>query len=110
VLCWRLPYPIACDHPISLINSAQKKFTEGELLRGADIGVPQIIRASIEGGSIQAIIAEAREYLSTVKIKRSLKDMCKNKHESCSFWATIGECEGTFSFGTILISQHASYS
>jgi hypothetical protein len=69
------------------------ELTESELLHGADIGVLQVITASTEGENIKANIAEAREYLSTVEIDQGLKDMCKNKHEYCAFWATIGECE-----------------
>jgi len=61
---------------------------------GADIGVPQRISSFSGTEKTKAIIAEGREYVSTLILEKSLKDLCKNQHEDCAFWATLGECEG----------------
>jgi hypothetical protein len=75
-------------------SPANTELTEEDLLHGGDLGVLQEVSPSTDGEETMVNIAEAREYLSTVELEEDLKKLCKNQHELCSFWATLGECDG----------------
>ncbi|CAB9498731.1 Prolyl 4-hydroxylase subunit alpha-1 [Seminavis robusta] len=63
---------------------------------GGEMGVAQTIDVNREQ-EIYEKIAEARYYMvNEVNIEPeydAVRDICKNKHESCAFWAMLGECE-----------------
>ncbi|GAX16815.1 prolyl 4-hydroxylase [Fistulifera solaris] len=63
---------------------------------GADMGEPQVI----DGDRTEEIlkhIADTRVYLKEkVMVEpqyEKVRDICMNKHTSCTFWAVIGECD-----------------
>ena len=63
---------------------------------GSEMGEPQTVDASKQN-EIFEVIAQARLYMNNVvhlddKYK-DVRDICKNQHESCAFWASLGECE-----------------
>jgi len=74
------------------------EWDEDDLVSGTDMGVPQDISESDEGEATRAIIIEAREYMAGVFLDESVKKLCRNEHPGCSFWATLGECEGRWFF------------
>jgi len=68
------------------------------------IGVEQVV----EGDSSDAIldlIHESRDYMrDTVMVMpeyEDVRDICKNEHELCSFWALEGECENNPGYMTV---------
>ena len=58
---------------------------------------------------IQATLKKAKEYLETTIVPdekyRRLLEECKNKHESCAFWATLGEFFDTALFLNMLMQM-----
>ena len=60
------------------------------------MGVAQTIDASMQDKVYQKI-EEARYYMrNVVNIEEKydpVREACKNQHESCAFWASLGECE-----------------
>ena len=42
---------------------------------------------------VKKVIYKTRDHMTS--LKDSVKKVCKNKHESCTFWASLGECENT---------------
>jgi hypothetical protein len=61
-----------------------------------DMGVAQTIDETSPEDTLRTI-EEARQYLlKEVAIEEKyekVRDSCKNKHENCAFWSSIGECE-----------------
>ena len=61
-----------------------------------DMGVPQIIDERDPQDTIKQIEL-ARSYMANEVAKDSKYDktrnICKNKHENCAFWSSLGECE-----------------
>jgi len=59
-----------------------------------DLGLPQQVDAKLKAET-EAIMAKARAYVERIAndefLRRALP-ACKNLHESCAFWAAIGEC------------------
>ena len=79
-----------------IYSDTERALEEIDILHGADFGVSQdISKAPNEGERTMANIAEAREYLAGVSLPEDLKELCRNEHAQCSFWATLGECDGT---------------
>ena len=60
------------------------------------MGIPQTIDVNRQQ-QIHDKIAEARLYMNNVVNMEAkyddVRDGCKNQHESCAFWAVLGECE-----------------
>jgi hypothetical protein len=75
------------EAPASLIQDEQI---------GVDIGEPQVIDGSYTEAILHRIQA-ARSYLTEVVMVddkyEKVRDVCVNKHASCTFWAVLGECE-----------------
>lgn len=61
-----------------------------------DMGVPQIIDERNPKDTIHKI-EMARLYLTNEVANNEkydkTRDICKNKHENCAFWSSLGECE-----------------
>ena len=62
----------------------------------ADYGVPQTVEGE-QSALIANNILQSREYMETIVMVNEtfdkVRDLCRNKHEFCSFWSSIGECE-----------------
>jgi hypothetical protein len=61
---------------------------------GSDMGVKQIIDSASSVAVVDRIRA-ARAYVNNVvnvdpSYKEETRRICKNQHESCAFWATVG--------------------
>jgi len=71
-------------------------FTTFELEIGADMGVEQLLLDEVfrvsRDESLARIIA-ARKHIKDSGIDFALREICKNKHESCTAWAVAGECQ-----------------
>lgn len=67
-----------------------------DIASGADLGEPQVL-GDENAGDIIAVIEAARVYIQdTVAVDPKLvkiKDLCRNQHTQCAFWASVGECE-----------------
>jgi hypothetical protein len=62
-----------------------------------DMGIAQLIHERSPNDTLRRI-QEARQYylLKEVAIEakyEKVRNVCKNKHENCAFWSSIGECE-----------------
>jgi len=59
-----------------------------------DLGVDQTLDHHIFSSvDIQMALYEAKEYLRTTSMKKSLRDKCKNQNVDCTIWALEGECD-----------------
>lgn len=58
-----------------------------------DMGVDQIV----ENEAVAEVIRAFTEYFEEIIMKKEemarVRDMCKNNHELCAFWASVNECE-----------------
>jgi hypothetical protein len=66
---------------------------------GADMGEPQEIPGGSGGLAVRDRIIQARQYMQD-KVSDpnnskydKVRALCSNKHPSCAFWATLGECK-----------------
>ena len=61
------------------------------------MGVPQALKSDhypkITSSDVEESIKQSEEYLRNVKLRMSLKKICKNTDEMCTFWAIDGDCE-----------------
>ena len=64
--------------------------------RGSDIGVLQSIDDTEYGDQIVEAIAKTQQYMYEIvfvdETYRKVKELCRNTHESCTYWSLIGEC------------------
>jgi hypothetical protein len=84
--------------PLSCYQCSNESWSEEELLHGSDLGEPQNLDDEKETNvdDIIFLIAKARNYMKTVVIDKfdfGMNEICWNKHENCSWWALLGECE-----------------
>ena len=63
---------------------------------GTELGVAQTLDTNNMNEVIQRI-EDGRNYMRSVvnveEIYTDVREACKNQHESCAFWASLGECE-----------------
>ena len=63
-----------------------------------DLGVEQKLESKedfphINASAVQERIQKSDEYVTTTKLRTSLKRICKNTDEMCTIWALDGQCE-----------------
>jgi len=56
-----------------------------------------------ESAAVQQVVADMSDYMTTVvfadaKKYKDVMHSCKNRHELCAYWKTIGECESNTNF------------
>lgn len=71
---------------------------------GDDFGVPQTIDLPRQQ-ECNDKIRETREYIENEVMVdekyKKIRSICKNKHESCTFWSILGECEKNPGYMTV---------
>jgi len=66
-----------------------------------EYGEPQQVDGTQEKrASSFNVVLESIDYMRGLgnSLKQEIKDECKNKHELCAFWASIGECEANVAY------------
>lgn len=68
-----------------------------------DLGVAQRIAGSeVERGRIRKVLKKMERYFQEEVLTRAefeiVRGRCKNHHELCAFWASVGECESNRGF------------
>jgi hypothetical protein len=72
------------------------EYSAADWAAGADFGVPQTVP---DDANVRDRIVVARRYMrehvrdANNPTFDKVRDICLNKHESCAFWASLGECE-----------------
>jgi hypothetical protein len=84
----------SCRRACKLCASQQdvpkdKLLDQFEIAQGADMGAAQVLGDP----AVAAHILKSREYMEREAHKEEVADLCKNVHESCTLWATKGECD-----------------
>jgi ShK domain-like len=74
-----------------------------ENLEHDDLGVVQEVEDPEYETKIAERIAEAEKYVQErvwdiEHVNDKVGDMCRNKHQSCAYWAVLGECESNPSY------------
>jgi hypothetical protein len=88
-----------------LTTGEQDEDDENDISLGSDMGIVQSIDDEYEPEIMQRIL-DARSYIQNVLATDpkydKVRDRCFNTHESCTYWAVLGECQnnpGTFHVG-----------
>jgi hypothetical protein len=59
-----------------------------------DLGVKQVMTSSrFSTSEIMNDVARAWAYMRSAKLRKSVREICKNQHEMCTIWALEGQCE-----------------
>jgi hypothetical protein len=83
--------------PNSLLFAAEEPIvTDLDMALGADMGVLQSLDMEYTE-EIYQNIRDARQYLQDVVMTepkyQKVRGNCQNAHESCTYWAVLGECD-----------------
>jgi len=93
-----------CQKSCGLCEKTVKIPVEDEnamLKRTASFGIMQKVDGNQKGKALDNIkamlhyVEKSEEYSS---LPSKIRSNCRNNHELCSFWASIGECENNISF------------
>jgi hypothetical protein len=86
---------ILCD-PSYLIFTVTCTFfrDDGYEVGEIDLGVNQVMSSSrFSSSEIRSDVARAWAYMRTAKLRKSVREICKNQNEMCTIWALEGECK-----------------
>lgn len=77
-------------HQLFASELASFNYEVGEI----HLGVPQAMEWNrLSTTEIASEVAKTWEYMKTVKIRKSIREICKNKNKMCTIWSLEGECE-----------------
>jgi len=89
---------ICTDNPEASRRAVASSFTDGLSPFDMDLGVEQRITGSeTEQMRIRNVLRKMYPYFDEEVLTRSeyehVRGRCKNDHELCAFWTSVGECE-----------------
>lgn len=89
---------ICTDNPEASRRAVASSFTDGSSPFDMDLGVEQRITGSeTEQLRIRNVLRKMYPYFDDEVLTRSeyehVRGRCKNEHELCAFWTSVGECE-----------------
>ena len=83
--------------------SVDKEVAQQIMEKSKTFGLRQIA-AGKDAKATLVIIEESAQYMQdekTLALPKDILDNCSNKHEMCSFWAAVNECENNRAYMTV---------
>jgi len=98
--CATIPGDDIIGKPYIFNDKSLTELSEAEVLDAVkEYGEPQQIEGQ-DKAALLNLVVESVDYMRHLgdSLKQEIKDECKNKHELCAFWASIGECEANVAY------------
>ena len=86
-----------------LPSSVDKEVANQIMEKSKEFGFRQIA-AGKDAKATLVVIEESAQYMKdekTLALPKDILDNCSNKHEMCSFWAAVNECENNRAYMTV---------
>jgi prolyl 4-hydroxylase len=91
------------DDSLILPKDVDREVAERIMEKSKSFGVRQIA-AGADAKETLIKIEEAEQYMQdekTLALPKNILENCANRHEMCSFWSAVGECENNRAYMTI---------